>query len=357
MKRKVESITVENPGMPQAKIASRNDVARLAGVSPSAVSQVLNNLPNTRISPVVREKILSAVRGLGYRPHPIAKALAAGRTSIIGVLIFHVGTPFGEYSSNILNASWLKFNENSYKMLIDCKKVEDVIAVQFREEGWCDGYIIIAPPLHLIGADAIPASQRACICIGSSPDGIETSYADMDNRHAGRMAVSYLIEKGHSKIAHISGPVSEISSARDRFTGYIEALRKHSLKFSENLVSEGNYMPASGRAAMAELLNRGDRFTAVFVANDGMARGAIDEARANGLRVPQDISIIGIDDSPSPYGEATDKLTTIRQPLAEIGAEAASILLKLLSENPKSWRPIVKLFPGKIIERATVAKI
>ena len=357
MKTKDKQVVLDTANTPSLKIASRNDVAKLAGVSPSAVSQVLNNLPNTRISPLVREKILSAALELGYRPNPIAKALAAGRTSIIGVMIFHLGSPFGEYTSEILNASWLRFNENSYKMLIDCKKVNDDISAQFREESWCDGYIIVAPPLMLRGSESIPSSQRACVCIGSRPDGIETSYTDMDNRHAGRMAVSYLIERGHRKIAHISGPVSEISSARDRFTGYIEALRKHGLQFSESLVAEGKYMPISGRASMNELLKKGDKFTAVFAANDAMARDAINEARSNGLRVPEDISIIGIDDSPPQHGKANDQLTTIRQPLAEIGAEATSILMKLMAEDPKSRRPIVKLFPGKIIERATVVKI
>lgn len=352
-----------NKGIPKSvstpcvKIASRKDVARYAGVSPAAVSQVLNNLPNTRISPAVRKKIFDAVRQLGYRPHPIARALVAGKTSIIGILLFHLGSPFSRYAASLLNASWNQLKESAHKMQIDCKEIEDDVSTVFIEEGWCDGYIVVAPPLRLRGAETIPVSPHACVCIGSRPDGVAISYTDTDNREVGRLAVSYLFEKGHRKIAHITGPLSGISSARDRFDGYVQGLKEHGLPYRENLVVNGAFRSDRGGLAMVDLLGRGEKFTAVFSANDAMAVGAIAEAQSRGLSVPNDISVLGVSDTLISGEDAFRSLTTIEQPLDKVGAEAAAILLKHLSEEPYLRRPIIKLFPGKVVERATVSAL
>jgi DNA-binding LacI/PurR family transcriptional regulator len=356
MKIKLRAAGTKSAGGPRTKIATRSDVARLAGVSPAAVTQVLNKLRNTRISPAVRQKILDAVSQLGYRPHPIAKALVAGRTSIIGILIFQLGTPFGRYSSGILNASWAILKENAHRMLIDCKGSDEDISSVFLGEGWSDGYIVVAPPLGLRGRDAIPGSPHACVCIGSRPEGGAVSYVDMDNFEAGRMAVAYLYKKGHRKIAHISGPIAILSSARDRFDGYVQGLKDHGLPFRKALVVSGTFGSLSGGVAMEELLRRGGAFTAVFSANDGMALHAIMAAKACGLSVPGDFSIMGINDALLADDEPSGSLTTIAEPLEKIGAEAANILLKHLSELPQARRPIVKLFPGKIIEGESVAR-
>lgn len=340
---------------PVVTSASRVDVARLAGVSPAAVSQVLNNHPSTRISPAVREKIVSAAQQLGYRPNPVARALTAGRTAIIGVLIFHVGSPFNGYSSNILNTTMKTLQASGNKMLIDCRDVTADISELFRESGWCDGYIILASPLELKGAELIPGSKTPCVFVGSVPDGLAASYVDMDNRQAARQVVSHLIAMGHRAIAHISGPADEISSAKERLVGYREVLAEHGLPYDERLVVDGRYLYGPGRLAMAELLRRHVPFTALFSGSDAMAQGAVAEMRAFGLDVPGDVSIAGIDDLPPASGAPYDQLTTIRQPFDEIGVAAASILLELLAMEPAARQPIVRLLPGTLIERQTVA--
>lgn len=327
------------------------DIARLAGVSKSTVSLVLNNHPNVRVSVETRKRIYDAIKELDYSPNAIAKALSTGRTNSIGILIFHVGTPFTFYTAEILGGVWEAIRSNSMRMTIDAIDAFGDIS-HFQREAMVDGIITIAPPTSVAGIDAVIESGIPLLCVGSKVFGRDISYVDLNNYEVARKSVESLIRMGHRDILHITGPVDEISSANDRLNGYKAALAAAGIPFRASLVLPGTYLPDSGCKAIKGALAGNIRFSAVFAANSGIASGAVSELIANGFKIPEDISVIGIDaDCPLLLPEL--QLTTISQPLKEIGRTAGKLLLQKLEGKKQKTQSV--LLDGEFIEGNTVA--
>ncbi len=326
------------------------DIARMAGVSKCTVSLLLNNHPNVRVSENTRKRIHDAIKKLDYRPNAVAKALSTGRTNSIGILIFHVGSPFTSYATGILDGIWEVAHRNSMRMTIDSVDVSGDVS-KFQREAMVDGIIMLAPPVSVKNLKMVLASGFPVLCVGSKVSGIETDYVDLDNFGTAKNSVMRLIRMGHRDIIHISGPVDGISSAKDRLEGYKAALAEAGISFRRSLVISGNYLFDSGRRAVSAAMEKNIKFSAIFAANDSMAYGAASELLDRGIKIPNDISIAGID-ADNMEGFKGPSLMTTRQPLKKIGEVAGELIVKRIEAGRQKPRTV--LMKGDFIEGGSI---
>ncbi len=332
---------------------TRRDVAELAGVSASTVSLVLNNTPNTRISEDTRKRVMAAADKVGYRPSAVARALVTGKTNTIGVLIFYAESPFDKYTGGILSAFWNLVHKNGYRLTIDGIPPDGDASVMFRERA-ADGVLLLVPPPEIKNLEVMIQAQFPLVCVGSTITDQNIDYVDTDNYMAGKDGTQHLLDRGHKKILHIAGPVDDMTSARDRLRGYRDAMEENGIGFDPAFVVQGNYLAVSGKQAMHRALQQKLDLTAVFAANDGMARGAMEELRNSPLRVPDDVSVVGVNNDPA--GEITPgDLTAIQQPMEAVGHAAAEIMLSRIRGN--GGRPRQHLFRGRLISGSSVRQL
>ena len=307
-------------------------VAAACGVSPSTVSRILNG--TAIVSEEKRAAVDRAIAELGFVPNPIARGLAGGRTMSVGVITQAIDSPFYGvalrgieeeldplgYSPLFVSGHW---NAEHEKRCFDTLMARRV-----------DGLIILTGRLSNATLKAI-AKQIPTVITGRELKAPNLVSLDFDNVRGARLATEHLIAQGHRDIAHIAGDPLH-PDAIDRLRGYREALEAAGLPFRESLVLPGMYFEESGREMVERLLASGQRFTAIFAANDQMAFGAAVALHAHGLRVPDDVSLVGFDDL-APAAHVVPPLTTVRTPRAQIGQAAAEMLLTLMrSEAPAS---------------------
>ncbi len=317
-------------------------VAQAAGVSPSTVSRILNG--TATVSPEKREAIDAAIRALGFRPNPIARGLAGGRTLSVGVLTQAINSPFyGEalrgiedrlelagYIPIFVSGHWQESEEHKGLAALMSRRV--------------DGLIVLAGRLSN-EALASYAQQVPMVVVGRALRTERIFSIDLDNRTGGLLATQHLIERGHRRIAFIAGiPLHQ--DALDREAGYRDALARAGIAFDPALVLEGDFTEAGGLAAVDRLLQSGVAFSAIFAANDQMAIGAGLGLYRRQLRVPDDVALVGFDDLT--LGQyAVPPLTTVRQSIYEIGCEAAAAMLAMLQGTV----PVVDLPPPELVVR------
>ena len=315
---------------------SITDVAKHAGVSRTTVSYVLNNVTDIHISEQTRQRVLESARELDYHPNAIARSLARKKTLTLGLVLcanldrlnsdaFLPGVIYGIGSITA---------PAGFRLLVEV--VDDVSRpdsyISLIREFHSDGIILagVRPEdhhLHKLNADDFPV-----VLWGKLPDST-LPFVDVDNVSAARMAVEHLIGLGHTRIACITNALpTSAHEASDRLYGYRTALEAHGLVYDETLVRYGDYQERSGFEAMRSLLELSERPTAVFVASDVVALGALSAARTAGLNVPNDLAVVGFDDIQlSQY--VVPPLTTVRVPAHEIGATSAQMLLNLIQNG------------------------
>ena len=296
------------------------DIARLAGVSASTVSRVLNEDP--RVSPANRGAVHAAMVNTKYRPNSAAQWLARGRSRAFGVLTQDITSEFyGQILSGIVLAlrgsgytpvftsGWPGDEAGEPLELLLRNRVDALIAVgRFDEER-----------IRQVAAE-IPFLN-----IGPTIPGLEERCVIVENRTGAYVATRHLLGLGHRRIAHIAGPANHRHSL-ERLEGFRTALADARCKPDARLLVEGDFGSGSGSEAVEHLLRRGVDFTAIFASNDCMAWGAMHALFHHGIRVPRDVSVIGFDDRP--YSAHTSPaLTTMRQPSIELGSTAAEALL------------------------------
>lgn len=336
--------------MPQKRTnrVTIRDIASAAGVSPATVSRILNN--TAAVDPDKEKLVLQAIERLNFQPNKTAQGLASGRSSTIGVLTQHLGSPFfGDMLLGIelgLRATRYApiFASSQWNMSADLAVLDTLMRRQV------DALIIIGgeiPSDQLLElADRLPV-----VVVARQVEGLENQCVCLNNFEGAYCATTYLIEMGHTSIAHITGNLSH-QDAHDRRAGYLQALRDASLKINSDFIVEGDYTESSGVIAVARLFaaRDGAPFSAIFAANDQMAAGARLALHRRGIRVPEDVSLVGFDDLPySPY--MTPPLTTIRQPALEMGEKAAQLVLAMLENKPIQG----VLFPIQLVVRESVA--
>ncbi|MEH1535245.1 LacI family DNA-binding transcriptional regulator [Cutibacterium avidum] len=317
------------------------DVARLAGVSHQTVSRVLNNADSVR--PATREKVRRAIDELGYRRNLSARALVTNRTRVIGVVVARGGYygP-GSTSSAIQTAARGRGYATIVASLRDGSPGELAAVVGMLTDHGVEGITAIAPQLGFVEGLRKVARSVPIVVVA---DGFEVSQGmhavSVDQRHGARLATQHLIGLGHRQIAHISGP-DDWFDARERVIGWREALEDAGLEVPEVMV--GDWSAESGYAMGGRLLDEGLP-DAVFCSNDTMALGLLACLADLGIRVPDDISLVGYDDA---NGAAffQPPLTTIRQPFEELGARCVEVLLGAIEGHepePQRIRPSLRV--------------
>ena len=326
------------------------EIAQLAGVSRSTVSRVINNHPYVREE--IRERVLQVVRENDYQPHLAARSLATRRTRVVGVIIPQsVVTVFTDpFFSFLLCGVTQTCNAHRYHLMLSLFNDPAGPQEMYRRlirGGHLDGVIVASarvddPLIVRLLKDSVPF-----VLVGRHPEE-RISYVDVDNVAAAQTAVEHLIRLGHRRVATITGPLST-TSGEDRLEGYRRALEAHRLPVDETLIVEGDFTEESGMSAARRLLPLSP--SAIFAASDIMAVGALKVIREHGLRVPQDVALVGFDDVPL-AAALEPTLTTVRQPIEQLGSMAAGLLLNRL-ENPTDGLPPVDrvILPAKLVVR------
>lgn len=326
------------------------EIAKLAGVSRSTVSRVINDQPNVRQQ--VRERVWQIVRETGYQPHAAARSLVTRRTRIVGVLIPEaVTTLFTDpFFLHLLRGITQTCNSQRYQLILSLfndPAGPEAVYRRVVRSGHLDGVVVASareddPLIARLGNDRVPF-----VLVGRHTDDC-VSYVDIDNIAAARMAVEHLIRLGHRRIGAITGPLN-MTSGTDRLKGYRQALEAHRLPLEDALVVEGDFSEASGSAAAHRLLALS--VSAIFAASDSMAVGALKAVREAGLQVPHDVALVGFDDLPL-ASAVQPPLTTVRQPIERLGSMAADLLLNLLENPPDGQAPAHHIvLPTKLIVR------
>ena len=327
----------------QARIA---DVAAHAGVGVATVSRVLNGHANVR--PATRDRVLAAIRTLNYRPSSVARNLSLQRTMVIGALLPWFTNPSAvQRVRGIVDG----LNGSAYDLMVFDIESEDRQrrAFELFDRGdRADGLLVVSTNPPDFEVERINAAGLPCILV----DGVHPSLPSIavDDVAGGEMATRHLIELGHRRIALIGDPPPEFRFdwSRDRTRGYEQALSRAGIDVRPEYVREGTRLLHVARGIAAELLALPERPTAIFAASDTQAFGAIEAARALGIRVPEELSVIGFDDIEvaSYVG-----LTTVRQPLFESGRRGAELLLRALSGRQVDVR--TELLPLELVVRST----
>jgi LacI family transcriptional regulator len=305
------------------------DIAKKTGVSRSTVSRVINNSPN--VNSETRERVLLAIEQLGYTPNPAARTLVTQRTQVIGVVIPHVpGFFFGNalYYPLVLQGIAEATDNRDYAMLLwlqDNLLDENRFYRRILRNRMMDGLIIAAPEenphfidqLHQLGIPFVMIDRP-------SEQNPHASYVGINNQEAAQTAVHHLIQLGRQRIGTITG-ISKNVEAIERVLGYRQALREAGLAVDERYVVEGSFDEPSGYAGALKLIQLG--VDAIFCANDQTAFGAMKAISEKGLRIPEDIAVIGMDDLPG-ASMSVPPLTTIRQHVKLRGHQAVALLLQ-----------------------------
>ncbi len=310
---------------PAASKPTINDIARLAGVSKKTVSRVINRSP--LLNQETREKVEAVIRETGYVPNPQARALALGRNFLIGII--H-DNPNAQMILNMQQGILEALRDTEFEMVVrpvdrgSATMMDDVRSFITRQRLYG---IVILPPISENDELARLCEDLGCryVRMGSAQLDDDTHMVASNDRDAVAEATRYLIEQGHRRIGLVAGPHG-FRSARERREGFEMALEDAGIKLPRSLVADGQYTFESGITATESLLDQSPRPTAIFASNDEMAAGALFAARVRGIAVPEELSIVGFDDTPL-AARVWPPLTTVRWPIVAMGRSAA---LKLI---------------------------
>ena len=316
---------------PRKQVTSR-DVAHRAGVSRTTVSFVLNNVPGVKITDDTRQRVLQAARLLGYHPTAAARSLASGKTQRIGLVLGEgqrrlAGDAFIPQFLQGVTASTAR-----RRYLLVLQMAEDVPTRaaydRLLREQQVDGLILSGPRLDDPLLPELAAEGFPLILHGRL-EGSATPFVDVENRAGAHQATDHLVGLGHRRIGFVSNAPMFYSGAQERLAGYREALEGQGLPLDPSLVRMSDFSPDSGAAAMRELLRLSSPPTAVFAASDVTALGVLGAIHQAGLRVPQDMAVVGFDDI-FLAAHAVPPLTTVRVPAYGLGWTAAELLIALI---------------------------
>lgn len=333
----------------QGRRSSSRDVATLAGVSRTTVSFVLNDRADANISAATRERVLAAAAELGYQPHAAARGLAGGRSHTIGLVLRQSPEQVAEdalLAETLRGISGAARNQG-YRVLVEPFGAHDGDYGDLIRSHRADGLIVSGPRIDDTELQRLAAAGAPIVVQGSLP-GVDAPSVDVDNAAAARTAVRHLTDLGHRRIACVTNASLSYTAARDRLEGYRAALADAGIAVDPRLVIEADFSAASGRRTMAQLLER-DGITAVFVASDVVAFGAIAAIREAGLRVPDDISVVGFDDIPlAAYFDPP--LTSIRLPAHDLGRAVGIALLDRIAGRTVEVRTVL---PTELVIRSS----
>ncbi len=310
-----------------------DEIAKLAGVSKTTVSRVINNKPDVR--PETRELILNMIEKYDFQPNALAKAISLQKSQHIGLIIPHEAEYIfsNPFYVEVMRGVSTEVNKRGYYLLL-CYP-HDHNYVDIYKQKRIDGFILMSPgSFHKNIIESLYEVGAPFVATAKLPAEKDMVYVDVDNYYGATLVMEHLVALGHKRIAFIGKPT--LVSSQDRLRGYRDMLEKYKLPYDERLVlvSE-NSLIRGGHDTMLQLLNSEARPTAIFLSNDILAIGAINAIRERGLRVPEDISVVGFDDIPlAEY--VSPPLTTVRQPAFDKGVRATRMLIQQLEKKKKS---------------------
>ena len=315
------------------------EVAKTAGVSTTTVSRVINGVAT--VSEANRQMVLEAIKKLKYHPNPSAQRLASGKTNTIGLIIPRFeGIFHSYYALQVIRGIGIAAERARCDLLLhitDGKTRPGSAAV--------DGVIF----LDIYGCEELLDETLEevvpTVVLNHYMNDLPVNCVAVDNRTAAERVVDYLLRLGHNEIATITGDL-KTQSGLDRLDGFVKGMKDRQKTVKEEYIKFGDYGLPSARVATEALLGLKDRPTAIFVASDEMAQETINVALAKGLREPEELSVVGFDDNPiAAHGRVP--LTTVRQPLSDMGR----LGLELLLQKSKKTAPTKMLLPTELVER------
>ncbi len=320
------------------RLPTLEDVARIAGVSRATVSRVINGIRN--VDPQLHEVVWDAVGRTGYVPNRMARSLVTRRTGTVALVVSdsetHDDDPFmsrffaDPYFGRVVGGLMSVLRAQGVQLALQIVGTEDgrKRLVGDLRNGQADGVILLSLP----GADPLPRmlvdGGVQTVMIGRPAEPVPINYVDLANDTGAALAAEHLLARGCQRIGMISGP-TDVPASNDRISGFRRSMARHGHAWIPT--ATGNFTQESGEAAMRTLLAENPQLDGVFVANDLMALGALLTLRDAGRRVPEDVAVLGFDDSSAAVA-ARPALTTIRHPLEDMAAEAARLLLARIDD-------------------------
>lgn len=327
-----------------------NDIAKLAGVSRSTVSRVLTNNKNVKRETALRVK--RAIQEANYRPNVLARGLATGKLNIVAMLLSDTDHPF---YLQVIERMDAEIRERGYILSI-CYlgRTEEARCANFRtiQEYGFSGFIIGDIRNEPDFVETVKAVGQPLVFFNRYIEALpEFDAVVVDNYLGGHMVGKHLTDLGHIGCAVLTGPLKS-SASRDRYRGFTDALMESGIALDRDMVGEGDLMHTSGYAFAEKMLSRKHRrFSAIFAGNDNMAIGVLNYCREHGVRVPEDVSIIGFDDT-SFAGSSLVNLTTIQQPTAQMSTLTAERIVARINGDDLP-RQCIMLEPRLIVRKTT----
>lgn len=328
-----------------------DDIAKLAGVSRATASRVINHHPD--VSAGTREKVLKVIEANHYQPNFAARMLVTQRTQILGIVIQYPEAAFvSEYVPILMDGISRVTHERDYAAIMWWEHAgaeKDRFAERILEQkSLMDGMIITVASIVSPLIDQLLDSKIPFVMLERpTRHADKISYVTIENCGGVKAAIEHLLQMGRRRIAHVTGTLTDIDG-RDRLDSYRQTLEEHGIAVDPALIVEGSFSRRAGYSAMKELLSRGVEFDAVFAGNDNNAEGALHAMREAGIRVPDDVALVGFDDVPTAH-ELDPQLTTIRQPIAERGALATALLIDMIEGKVNEPQHII--LPTQLVIR------
>ncbi|WP_096152926.1 MULTISPECIES: catabolite control protein A [Bacillus] len=322
------------------------DVAREANVSMATVSRVVNGNPN--VKPTTRKKVLEAIERLGYRPNAVARGLASKKTTTVGVIIPDISSIFySELARGIEDiATMYKYNIILSNSDQNADKELHLLNTMLGKQ--VDGIVFMSGNITEELAAEFERSPVPIVLAASVVEDNKVPSVTVDYEQASYDAVTMLMESGHKQIAFVSGPFEEPINKEMKLAGYKRALAGAEIEYNEAFILEGDYTYDSGIEAVEKLLESEDKPTAIYVATDEMALGVIHGAQDRGLVIPDDLDVIGFDNTRLAL-MVRPQLTTVVQPMYDIGAVAMRLLTKFMNKEQVEDHTVV--LPHRIEKR------
>lgn len=326
------------------------EVAAEAGVSFGTVSRVINN--DVHVRPETRKRVLDTMSRLKFVVNRQARSLAGGKSNIIGVLVPDLGTG---YIGEITHGIDIELAENGYDLMLFTTHrtaAKEAIYVANLAQDTVDGLLLVLPRNPVDYTGTLTERKFPFVLIDHQGTGEDCPAVGATNWQGAYNATDYLIRLGHERIGFITGWL-DLGAAVDRLEGYKTALRTNHIAIDPELISEGTFNQLDGYTGANSFLELENPPTVIFASNDVMAMAAMDAVREKGLRVPEDISILGFDDIPQ-ASLVRPALTTVRQPLEQMGRVATQMLMEIL-KHPDNKPKRIEL-PTELITRDSTAK-
>jgi LacI family transcriptional regulator len=325
------------------------DVALKAGVSVATVSRVVNQKDIHKVGAKTQQRIEKILKELGYYPNTMARGLKTRKTYNVGVVFFWYDRPTLSdfYLTRVLDGIINFLSEKKYNILMNTFSREmgdSGVYANFVNSGLVDGILAIAPPVESRFFQDLKQGSLPYVLINYQVNDPQVCFVDCLNTQGVIDAVDHLMSLGHKKIAYISGDIAFSKNTLDRYNAFKYVLKKKNLSFHDDFVYFGPWTEESGAKAVDHFWRAKQPPTAILASNDVMALGAIKQLRKNNIRVPQNVAVIGFDDVPV---DAT--LTTVHQPIYDMGYEAARMLWNQIEKRPLDYSH--RFFPTRLVVR------